>query len=364
MTARDRHYRFTSQSAMDQRSRKRGLAHSGLDGELQEKRAGLDLDLKLRFEAIFEKFGKDFSGEGDEIDLETGEIVVDNGHIAHMMHEQDLGHAFDPPGRKLSASGVSDGGSLMNREVACSDVERAAHNFETESEGMVSDLLESLSSRESRELWHQRSTTILRNADTDNVWTHRSRMGRLSSPTEPAWKVPRLAKDKKKHQPLMTSQWRRERRPESPDSSSLWKAPRCHGPAKNEAAVTARQNKILSMPAISREKPSSDPRMSANKTSGAVCTPGPRSNQYPLVVVEKYHVRQNDLEKDELAIPVNDGEKTNSLKTLKRSNKSAACPKLQSCHGDSESEDELSTSVKVRLVQRFREKAEKRGKES
>lgn len=38
-----------------------------------------------RFEAalnnIFKKYGKDFTGDADEIDLRTGEVVVDNGHL-------------------------------------------------------------------------------------------------------------------------------------------------------------------------------------------------------------------------------------------------------------------------------------------
>ena len=59
--------------------------------DIQLKRARNDQRLKSRFEAIFEKFGKDFSGVGDEIDLETGEIVVDNGHLDSMLDEQDIG---------------------------------------------------------------------------------------------------------------------------------------------------------------------------------------------------------------------------------------------------------------------------------
>jgi hypothetical protein len=42
-------------------------------------RQKLDNKLKSTFEAIFEKYGKDFTGVGDEIDLRTGEIIVDNG---------------------------------------------------------------------------------------------------------------------------------------------------------------------------------------------------------------------------------------------------------------------------------------------
>ncbi|PGH03363.1 hypothetical protein GX51_04094 [Blastomyces parvus] len=50
-----------------------------------------DMRLKSRFENIFEKYGKDFSSVGDEIDLATGNIVIDNGHIEKMRNEQDPG---------------------------------------------------------------------------------------------------------------------------------------------------------------------------------------------------------------------------------------------------------------------------------
>ena len=63
----------------------------GPDQELQRKRARVDFKLKSTFEAIFEKYGKDFEGIGDEIDMRTGEILVNNGHILEMRHEMDAG---------------------------------------------------------------------------------------------------------------------------------------------------------------------------------------------------------------------------------------------------------------------------------
>ena len=59
--------------------------------ELHHRRERNDLRLKSTFESIFEKYGKDFGGIGDEIDLETGEIVVNNGHILGMANERDAG---------------------------------------------------------------------------------------------------------------------------------------------------------------------------------------------------------------------------------------------------------------------------------
>lgn len=62
--------------------------------ELEQKRAELNDKLKSAFENIFEKYGKDFDGIGDEIDLYTGEIIVDNGHLLRMEGETDAGDRF------------------------------------------------------------------------------------------------------------------------------------------------------------------------------------------------------------------------------------------------------------------------------
>ncbi|KAM5528190.1 centromere protein Scm3 [Fusarium oxysporum f. sp. phaseoli] len=52
---------------------------------------------KKRFEermaGIIAEYDKDFRGKGDEISMETGEIVVDNGHLRSMsdkMHDDDV----------------------------------------------------------------------------------------------------------------------------------------------------------------------------------------------------------------------------------------------------------------------------------
>ncbi|KAJ5454020.1 uncharacterized protein N7458_004976 [Penicillium daleae] len=64
--------------------------------DLQAARAQNDLRLKSIFEGIFAKYGNDFSEVGDEIDLETGEIVVNNGHLQAMHEETDIGNKEKP----------------------------------------------------------------------------------------------------------------------------------------------------------------------------------------------------------------------------------------------------------------------------
>lgn len=51
------------------------------------------LRLKSTFEDIFTKYEFDFSNVGDEIDLDTEEVIVDNGHLSGMLDEHDVGRA-------------------------------------------------------------------------------------------------------------------------------------------------------------------------------------------------------------------------------------------------------------------------------
>ncbi|EGP87410.1 uncharacterized protein MYCGRDRAFT_93545 [Zymoseptoria tritici IPO323] len=65
--------------------------------QLELARNQNDQKLKSRFERIFRKYEHDFTDVGDEIDIESGDIVVDNGHLQNMRDEAD-------PGQSRSAS--------------------------------------------------------------------------------------------------------------------------------------------------------------------------------------------------------------------------------------------------------------------
>ncbi|KAH6900383.1 hypothetical protein B0T10DRAFT_554919 [Thelonectria olida] len=66
--------------------------------QLATKRLEANQRLEATFAHIFEKYSQDFDGIGDEIDMETGEIVVNNGHLTGMRHEGDLGGAWSDDG--------------------------------------------------------------------------------------------------------------------------------------------------------------------------------------------------------------------------------------------------------------------------
>lgn len=55
--------------------------------QLDKKRAKSAFKLKSMFEDIFAKYGQDFEEVGDEINLHTGEIVVNNGHLQSLEDE-------------------------------------------------------------------------------------------------------------------------------------------------------------------------------------------------------------------------------------------------------------------------------------
>ncbi|KAM7209366.1 hypothetical protein V8F20_000416 [Naviculisporaceae sp. PSN 640] len=63
--------------------------------QLEKSRAHAANRLKSAWEQIFEKYEKDFTGIGDEIDLETGEVVVDNGHIQSLQYTEIGGQGGD-----------------------------------------------------------------------------------------------------------------------------------------------------------------------------------------------------------------------------------------------------------------------------
>ncbi|KAM0335382.1 hypothetical protein ACHAQA_000427 [Verticillium albo-atrum] len=69
--------------------------------QLEESRAFAAYKLKSTFEHIFQKYERDFTGIGDEIDLRTGEIVVNNGHIQRLGEEGEDGYEDEDEGMLL-----------------------------------------------------------------------------------------------------------------------------------------------------------------------------------------------------------------------------------------------------------------------
>ncbi|KAL8650227.1 MAG: hypothetical protein Q9210_003955 [Variospora velana] len=94
--------------------RRRLFAPHNLEVELNERRNRNYVKLKSRFESIFEKYSKDFTDVGDEIDFEKDEIVVDNGHLLNMAHEVDPGNEIEcsDDEAEISSPGQTGDGGL------------------------------------------------------------------------------------------------------------------------------------------------------------------------------------------------------------------------------------------------------------
>ncbi|KAF5027577.1 hypothetical protein F66182_319 [Fusarium sp. NRRL 66182] len=60
------------------------------DTQFAIKRANASHKLQATMAHIIEKYSRDFEGIGDEIDMATGEIVVNNGHLRSMRDEGDV----------------------------------------------------------------------------------------------------------------------------------------------------------------------------------------------------------------------------------------------------------------------------------
>lgn len=77
--------------------------------------------LKSRFEDIFAKFGRDFTGIADEVDLVSGKVLVDNGHLESITvkddrdqdNDDDNGPASDEKERTPQGNADAAGAPLM-----------------------------------------------------------------------------------------------------------------------------------------------------------------------------------------------------------------------------------------------------------
>lgn len=65
---------------------------------------------KMVFESIFERYGRDFEGVGDEVDLRIGRIVVNNGYIEGMRGSDFLVGESEDEGDGEGENGGGNGG--------------------------------------------------------------------------------------------------------------------------------------------------------------------------------------------------------------------------------------------------------------
>ncbi|KIE01299.1 Myb-like DNA-binding domain protein, partial [Metarhizium majus ARSEF 297] len=126
--------------------------------QLAIEKAYADNRFRATMAHIFRKYGRDFEGIGDEIDLSTGEIVVNNGHIENMRNEVDVG---DVP---RSHNGDTDDDHHEEEE------EEEDDEYDNDDDGV---LLEDLPDDESGQYYSRKqgASDALEEDDASQSWT-------------------------------------------------------------------------------------------------------------------------------------------------------------------------------------------------
>ena len=91
------------------------------DPDLEAARKENEARFSKALGSIFAKYGKDFDDVGDEIDLATGEVVINNGHLQRMQHEQDSGLLDGVQRRLLSSMDAGPQDAVDNISIRDSD---------------------------------------------------------------------------------------------------------------------------------------------------------------------------------------------------------------------------------------------------
>ncbi|KAJ5936225.1 hypothetical protein N7454_005523 [Penicillium verhagenii] len=199
--------------------------------DLQTARAQNDMRLKSIFEGIFSKYGKDFTEIGDEIDLETGNIVVDNGHLSSMhegdngdegaqrwLYENDLSQEGDTDGDEIDEGQESSRGSYSQGEplgTSGADPEPAKPSWSA--------------TTHHQHHHHQSGDDIVNNSVLQS--SQAPDPFKNDRPTDPVWQAPELptlfstptAETRRKGVPKLPHL---EREASPPGSGSLWSVPR------------------------------------------------------------------------------------------------------------------------------------------
>jgi hypothetical protein len=191
--------------------------------DLQAARAQNDKKLKSIFEGIFAKYGKDFTEVGDEIDLQTGKIVVDNGHLLGLREELDPRNEGQSWLYENEDAGSDHGGDLKDETVVSHEPPISSHEDNDIEEEADSDNNNSLL-----------DSALAYNA-AGNTESSKQATGKQiedPGPKDPLWQAPDLprilstptAESRAKVANLQPPTIIRESSP--PGSGSLWTVPR------------------------------------------------------------------------------------------------------------------------------------------
>ncbi|KAJ5355015.1 uncharacterized protein N7496_012227 [Penicillium cataractarum] len=224
--------------------------------DLQAARAQNDLRLKSIFEGIFAKYGNDFSEVGDEIDLETGEIVVNNGHLQGMHEETDIGNKEKP--WETDPFGSGDEASAQDEEELVESHDHASgRSPQTELLGSGTDGDASVSFCDSAVASSglgpgipASSPSVLKEKPSSAL----HHIEKDPGPRDPLWQAPELPplfttpKVDKRHANVTPQLPNIPRQPSPPGSGSLWTVPRRRPPQ------SSKHGKVIATPTPSKSR--------------------------------------------------------------------------------------------------------------
>ncbi|KAF4784350.1 hypothetical protein HER10_EVM0007334 [Colletotrichum scovillei] len=225
----------------------------------EQSRAFAAFKLKSTFEHIFQKYEKDFTGIGDEIDLRTGKIITNNGHLAGMRYERDTGISEDDDededegvlleeafasddDEQDGDSGEDDGGENGNSDASDNedDEERILHGKKNEISNSGALIIKqkgelqrhptrpnvspgvSIPGSDQRlsNLAQPRQPGSSTTNPSSNVWGHEP------EPVDPTWRVPEISKPKLGDDLMTKLYGARYRFPTSRGFKSVWSSRR------------------------------------------------------------------------------------------------------------------------------------------
>ena len=205
-----------------------------LDFDLSARRARNDRKLKSIFEHIFDKYEKDFTNVGDEIDLSTGNIVVNNGHLQSLDVEGDPGDLSDTDilnSDEIDKNGSNEVSPQKNRNSL-----KGTSDLHTDA-GFVINAVErritytSIGRRQSASAETNRADSLVEGplsstCGSKNVGYRPNSDDRL---IEPRWRTPRLPMDDMR---IQEAPWTNSSDiqkdtviPPSPPNQSIWATP-------------------------------------------------------------------------------------------------------------------------------------------
>ena len=81
---------------LERPSKRQKLLDEGDAQTQSQKAAKSEQLLRSRWESVFEKYGHDFDDISDVVDLRSGTVSTDKGHLRSLRHERDIGRRKVP----------------------------------------------------------------------------------------------------------------------------------------------------------------------------------------------------------------------------------------------------------------------------